>query len=136
MALNWPISKCYHWYFFRCHSFHVVQEGRVVVVLLFFCSMVSRSVCYAYAVAPIYFSPCLLGCGLRCSLCTPLRSHPLLGCRLLSVCHVHLLLLPFSPRSMLADMLLPCGFFYLHPLLISPFGWFLIQSLCFRVENI
>ena len=26
---------CYHWYFFRCLSFHVVQEGRVVVVLLF-----------------------------------------------------------------------------------------------------
>ena len=30
--------------------------------------------------------------GLRSSLCTPSRGHPLLGCRLLSVCHVHLLL--------------------------------------------
>ena len=85
-----------------------------------FCSMMSHELLYAWM--PIYFPPLLLVSDLGAAFRTPSESHPSLGCRLSSVCHVlSLLSRSLDALCLLFDVSLPC---LCLPLLFSSFGRF------------
>ena len=78
--------QCCH----RYSSVHVFLEEDMLLYLLGSSLLMS---CSRFCAVLLFVCFCLVY-GYRCSLCTPSRSHPSLGCRFLSVCHAHLLLFP------------------------------------------